>query len=365
MHTFPGDYYKPRLIEGLEAISPDVISQISREIEKVIRREGRIFAFGNGGSEAIAEHLLYTIEDEISDEYQFDTYGNPKTNTPIDQLFNPRIKRSARPGDLVFLISASGNSKNINEACRLCREMDIRTISISGQGEVAEISDFPVVIPSKDQQISEDIAQALIHAAVRADLDYPDKIQDGLVSIIDSQVHEIASDVFDAFQSGNTVRIDAPDSAAISISAGHTTHNFKWDAFQGAEKRLSNNVNTGLLSYHLTGVSNDGGEDFNLAVEIDDNGQENDVEIVFAMDLEDLRVQRVIKVARRKLMNVHPVCFNTESEDIAADLTQITGHILGRILNTMITGSDLESDLALLRVRCKTRQELTAKYKCK
>ncbi|MBU1018742.1 SIS domain-containing protein [Patescibacteria group bacterium] len=371
LHEFLENYYKPHLIQGLASLSSDDISKVSNEILDVVENGGRIFAFGNGGSEAIAEHLLYALEFGISDNYQFDTHGNPKTSyyikTPIDKLFNPRIKRSARPGDLVFLISASGNSRNINNAAKLCRKMGIRTISISGDGAIVKLSDLPVMISLHDQQILEDITQVFIHMAVRIltdsfDRNYLNKIQHGVEFVTASMIYEIAFDVFGAFKSGNTIRVDAPDSGAIAISAGHTAHNFKWDAFQNARKRLSNNVHSGLFSYHLTGVSNDGGEGFNLAVEVDDNCKKDDVEIVFAKDLNDARVQRVIKVASSRFAKVHPVCFDVESEDIAADLTQITGHILGRTLNRIIAKSDLKSDLALLRARDKTCCEFNRKY---
>ncbi|MBI2665914.1 SIS domain-containing protein, partial [Candidatus Woesearchaeota archaeon] len=168
---FTRRYYFPKVIAGLMNIDEAMIEEASEKVALRIREGRRIFGFGNGGSEAISDAFIYALEQRISPAFQFDTYSNPKlpevTDSPNSKLFHHRILRSGRKGDLAVLISASGNSNNINEISRLCRQKGVETVSVSGDGRITNNpktkAGLPIVIPLEDQQTLEDVTLGVVY----------------------------------------------------------------------------------------------------------------------------------------------------------------------------------------------------------
>jgi D-sedoheptulose 7-phosphate isomerase len=50
----------------------------------------------------------------------------------FDKVFSRQLQAHAKPGDVYFTISTSGNSVNIVESLKLCKELDIITIGLTG-----------------------------------------------------------------------------------------------------------------------------------------------------------------------------------------------------------------------------------------
>jgi hypothetical protein len=120
-------------------------------------------------------------------------------------------------------------------------------------------------------------------------------------------------------------------------------------------------------------VANDGGDRFNYAIEMQDNGQQGDVEILFTRDLASGPVKALILAAKQRGVIVYPFCFNALDENTEADLAQMTGHIMGRMLNVTLLvdqgvispasfRKQLRNDLALLRQKDATRRKLRIAY---
>lgn len=387
-------YYLLKVVEGLNSIDVSVLEAISDKVAQRVREGRRIFAFGNGGSEAIAEAFVYTLEQRIGDNFKFDVYGNPRlseaTDAGINTLFNFRIRRSGRPGDLAVLVSASGNSTNINNVAGLCREQSIETISLSGNGLIATArrSDYPIIFQINDQQILEDVTLGLLYIvgeiveqkvngkkynAAEIKGKYVAGFVDGTAKTDYSTfVLALAQDILQAYKKGSQIRVDAPDNGLLSINAGHMQHNLKWDAFQDVEPRLTNRVTSGFPTYHLSGVSNDGGEGFNYAVEVQDNNQPDDVEIVFAKDLSSKPVQALLLAAKRKGIRIHSFEFNGQDDYVASNICQSFLHITSRVINAYLLSEKtgyadfehrLRQDLAMLRKKDETLEKLTRVYK--
>src|SRR5262249_61150076 len=81
-----------------------------------------------------------------------------------------QIRTLARPGDLVFGISGSGNSPNVLEGLRAAREAGATTIVMTGYrgGKAIELADVTLVIPSDDMQHIEDCHLMLTHLFMQA-----------------------------------------------------------------------------------------------------------------------------------------------------------------------------------------------------
>jgi len=148
------------------------------------RKKGScVFVFGNGGSAATASHFACdlgkgTVREGVPrfrvvtlhDLATFSAYAN---DCGYDTVFVEPLKNLARPGDVAIGISASGNSPNVLRAVEAAREMGLRTVGITGYqgGQLRDLVDLCIIVPSEDMQWIEDMHLAILHAVFRALLD--------------------------------------------------------------------------------------------------------------------------------------------------------------------------------------------------
>lgn len=146
--------------------SPLLLESINQAIEIVLdsyrTKQGRIYFAGNGGSAADAQHLAA----ELVGRFYLDRPSlnaealtvNSSSVTAIandfgyNKLFERCIEGKGREGDVFVGISTSGNSVNIVNALKKCKEMGITTIGFTGEkvGEMDEFCDVVIKIPSSD-----------------------------------------------------------------------------------------------------------------------------------------------------------------------------------------------------------------------
>jgi len=127
-----------------------------------IEKGGKILIFGNGGSAADAQHIAA----EFVGRYKIERRGLPAialtTDTSnltaigndygYDRVFERQVEALANRGDLLIGISTSGKSPNVIKALKLGKELGCRTVGLSGKGggEMSEVCDINIVIPSND-----------------------------------------------------------------------------------------------------------------------------------------------------------------------------------------------------------------------
>lgn len=115
---------------------------------------------GNGGSAADAQH----IAGEFVSRFNFDRPGLPSialsTDTSIltaigndygyDKLFARQVQAQGVQGDVFIGISTSGNSRNIVEALKVCREKGITAVGFSGAkiSDMDNLCDICIKVPS-------------------------------------------------------------------------------------------------------------------------------------------------------------------------------------------------------------------------
>jgi len=82
-----------------------------------------------------------------------------------DQVFRQQLKYYLKPGDAVLLVSSSGNSPNVVQACEYANSMGAPTIAFVGfkGGKLAELAKHVVWIQVENYGIVEDTHQSLIH----------------------------------------------------------------------------------------------------------------------------------------------------------------------------------------------------------
>lgn len=170
------DEYFSTLASGAARIDRKRLAASAELIEGTVSAGGTIYAFGNGGSGAIANHLLC----DFSKGIQTDTGLRPKVvslashtelilaiGNDIDfaDIFLYQVRTWARQGDLLLAISSSGNSENIVRALQWGREAGVRSIALTGfdGGRAADLADIAIHVPVHNYGIVEDVHQAIMH----------------------------------------------------------------------------------------------------------------------------------------------------------------------------------------------------------
>ncbi len=140
---------------------PDTKEKIEQAIEIMsdsIRNRGKIISAGNGGSMCDAQHFA----EELTGRYREDRPAYPAVaicdpshitcvgnDYGFDYIFSRYLEGMGFPSDVFLGISTSGNSKNIIEACRVCREKNIKSIVLLGKdgGRLKDLCDLPIIVP--------------------------------------------------------------------------------------------------------------------------------------------------------------------------------------------------------------------------
>jgi len=139
---------------------PPVLGEIVTAAHDCVRGGNTVLACGNGGSAADAQHLVAELVGRFRDERRALAAIALSADTAIltavgndygyERVFARQVEALARPGDLLFAISTSGNSPNVVLAARTARERGCKVAALSGArgGELAAHADFLVRAPS-------------------------------------------------------------------------------------------------------------------------------------------------------------------------------------------------------------------------
>lgn len=138
------------------------IHKVVEESVRCFKNDGKLLFCGNGGSAADAQHLsaeftgrFYKDREPLFSEalHVNTSYLTAVANDySYNEIYSRLVKGKGRKGDILFGISTSGNSGNIVEAFKVCRERGIITVGMTGKGggKLKELSDFLINIPSTD-----------------------------------------------------------------------------------------------------------------------------------------------------------------------------------------------------------------------
>ena len=101
------------------------------------KKNSRVFIFGNGGSAAIASHVAVDLTKNIKIKAMNFNEASLITCFSNDYGYEKWIEKSiefyANNGDVVILISSSGKSKNMLNACKASRRKKIsKIITLTG-----------------------------------------------------------------------------------------------------------------------------------------------------------------------------------------------------------------------------------------
>ena len=161
---------------ALASISAEDVVKVVQYLQGAWTKDQQIFVAGNGGSAANASHFAVDLgkgaSDKLSRRFRVLSLAD---NTPwitalgndysYDDVFVRQLENFARPGDLLILVSVSGNSPNLVKAAEFAKKHGVTVVSLVGakRGRMAEISDFTIVVEDTHYGRAEDVQMHILH----------------------------------------------------------------------------------------------------------------------------------------------------------------------------------------------------------
>ncbi len=163
--------YLNSLTVALNNLDLGQIDAIVRVLKSTKTRNSNIYIFGNGGSAATASHMANDLAKKsglkaISLVDNISILTAWANDVAYSEVFRKQLETLLRPGDVVVVISASGESENVIKAASYASSQGNKLIVLTGfepKNRLAKIADIAVVVQSHDYGIVEDIHLTLNH----------------------------------------------------------------------------------------------------------------------------------------------------------------------------------------------------------
>ena len=170
------DAYSQNLQNALMQINKAQIIELAKHLKLCWIEGRRLWICGNGGSAANAVHLANDFIYGISKEYGTglkvtSLSANPAVITCLandvdyDSIYSMQLAVQAEEGDILMVLSGSGNSPNIIKALEQAKKQNVTSYALLGYtgGKAKELADVAIHFPIDDMQISEDLQVIVGH----------------------------------------------------------------------------------------------------------------------------------------------------------------------------------------------------------
>jgi D-sedoheptulose 7-phosphate isomerase len=168
--------YALRLQNILAASDWSGVEQLAQAMLEAWHGGKQVFLCGNGGSAGNAIHLandfVYGIAMQTGAGIRaLSLSANSAVTTCLandlgyEHIYSEQLAVQGQPGDILIVLSGSGNSPNIVKVLEQARSMDIKTCAILGYkgGRCKELADVVIHFPVDDMQIAEDLQLVVGH----------------------------------------------------------------------------------------------------------------------------------------------------------------------------------------------------------
>lgn len=145
----------------------EFITQVLKAVTLIvnsIKKSRKVMICGNGGSAADSQHVAAELVGRLNnDRNPFPAVALTTDSSIItaisndydfEYIFSRQVKAVGNPGDVLILISTSGNSMNLIRAAEEAKNNGIITIGILGKdgGKLYQIVDVPILIKHHNTQ---------------------------------------------------------------------------------------------------------------------------------------------------------------------------------------------------------------------
>ena len=173
--------YAARLSSVLSNYDWTAVEKLAAEIFESWGSRKQVLICGNGGSAGNAIHLandlLYGIASKVTDP-GLRVEALPANSAVLtclandigyEEVFAEQVRVKGNPGDLLIVLSGSGNSENVVRALDAARDCDMETCGILGYsgGQCLVRADIVIHFPIDDMQIAEDMQLIVGHMCMQ------------------------------------------------------------------------------------------------------------------------------------------------------------------------------------------------------
>ena len=172
--------YAEKLSNILANVDWTNVNVFAEKLKSLIATENSLYICGNGGSAGNAQHLandfLYGISPKKTNAIRVEALSaNSAVLTCLGNdigyknIFSHQLKVKARSGDVLLVLTGSGNSANIIEAIATAKSSNMYTVGILGfcGGKAKDLLDLSIHFAVDDMQISEDLQLIVGHMLMK------------------------------------------------------------------------------------------------------------------------------------------------------------------------------------------------------
>lgn len=174
-----GDYaraYFDLLGQACATVSSDAMTAAGRMLSEAAQAGRTIYSCGNGGSAAIANHLVCDCLKGVRTNSDLKPRVVSLSSTVelitaivndigSEQMFSFQLESLGAEGDVLVAISSSGSSPNIINAITRAKSLGMRTLAMTGfsGGDAARLADVSLHVDAQNYGVIEDTHQSLMH----------------------------------------------------------------------------------------------------------------------------------------------------------------------------------------------------------
>jgi len=178
--------YSERLSRALELDAMEDVPALGEALRKAWREGRNIYLCGNGGSAGnaihIANDLIFGAGLKNGGGLRVEALSaNPAVLTCLgndigyEHIYAEQVRVKGNPGDVLIVLSGSGNSPNVIKALEKGNELGLKTFAILGYsgGRCKEVAQHSIHFEIDDMQISEDLQLIVGHMCMQWLCDNP------------------------------------------------------------------------------------------------------------------------------------------------------------------------------------------------
>ena len=163
-----------KLLEKLEEYSNEIVKAAEIIID-AYKNGKKLLIAGNGGSAADAQHISAELVNSFykkrkalpalaltTDTSIITAWGN---EVNFDRIFERQVEAYGVEGDVLLIITTSGNSKNLLYAISQAKKQKVKTISLLGKGGglTKGMSDHEIIVPHMDTARIQEAQHVIYH----------------------------------------------------------------------------------------------------------------------------------------------------------------------------------------------------------
>lgn len=156
-----------------------LLAAFERSVETIVeslKKGGRLYVAGNGGSAADAQHLAAELVGKLgrmrgpipAEALTVDTSALTAIANDFgyDQVFSRQLEGKASGGDVFLALSTSGRSPNIVRALETAKRLGVKTILMTGPkpGEATPLADLVLAAPGETASEIQQVHIVMYHS---------------------------------------------------------------------------------------------------------------------------------------------------------------------------------------------------------